>query len=131
MTVEVPADWTAERTLDGPGSARVQIVSPSGQVMHLTQSPIPMGQARDVAAEVVRTALAARQEGVFVDFEPAADVAGVAAMTYRETRPGRRVDWTLVLDGGVRIAIGCQETDTVAAPVADCHRAVRTAREIG
>lgn len=130
VAVEVPADWVAERIVDGPGSARVEVVSPAGEVVHLTQSPIPAGQSLSAAAEVVRTALASQSETVFTAFDPAADVAGVAAMTYRETRPGRHVDWTLVLDGAVRIAIGCQGTDAVPAPEAHCLHAVRTARSI-
>lgn len=130
VAVEVPADWVAERIVDGPGSARVEVESPAGEVIHLTQSPIPAGQPLSAAADVVCTALAAQSETVFTAFDPAAEVAGVAAMTYRENRPGRHVDWTLVLDGAVRIAIGCQGTDAVPAPEEHCLHAVRTARAI-
>ena len=41
IAVEVPADWTAERILSGPGSARVQVLSPREPHVgiQVTQSP--------------------------------------------------------------------------------------------
>ena len=131
VAVEVPADWSAERIVVGPGSARVQVISPTdpGEAIHVTQSRIPGSQSLAAAAETVRTALGEQPDGVFGDFNPVAVVAGEEAITYRETRPDRIVDWTLVLDGGVRIAVGCQHVPGAAAPDAVCEHAIRSAHE--
>lgn len=131
VALEVPADWSAERIVVGPGSARVQVVSPTDpiQAIHVTQSPIPRGQSLAAAAEVVRAALGEQPDGVFGDFDPAARVEDEPAITYRETRSDRVVDWTLVLEGGVRIAIGCQGAPGGATPDAVCGRAIRSAHE--
>jgi type VII secretion-associated protein (TIGR03931 family) len=131
VAVEVPADWRTERIVVGPGSARVQVMSPTDprQAIHVTQSPIPQGQSLASAAEVVRVALNEQPEGVFAGFDPAARVADEPAITYRETRADRVVDWTIVLDGGVRIAIGCQGAADIAAPHGDCEHAIRSAHE--
>lgn len=133
VAVEVPADWRTERIIVGPGSARVQVMSPDDprQKIHVTQSPIPRGQSLATAAEVVRAALTEQPDGVFGGFDPAAVVADEPAITYRETRPDRVVDWTLVLDGGVRIAVGCQSAPGGPAPDAVCEHAIRSAREWG
>ncbi|MFC7673028.1 type VII secretion-associated protein [Mycolicibacterium sp. GCM10028919] len=131
VTLEVPADWMTERIVDGPGSARVRVSAPDDRrhAMHVTQSPIPVGQSLSAAAEVVRAALAEQPDGVFTEFEPSATVAGLPAITYREDRPDARVQWTLRLDGHVRIAIGCQRAPDVSEPDEHCLHAIRTARE--
>lgn len=131
VALEVPADWSTERIVVGPGSARVQVVSPTDpiQAIHVTQSPIPRGQSLEAAAAVVRTALGQQPDGVFGDFDPAARVEDEPAITYRETRSDRVVDWTLVLEGGVRIAIGCQGAPGGPTPDAVCGRAIRSAHE--
>jgi type VII secretion-associated protein (TIGR03931 family) len=133
VAVEVPADWRTERIVVGPGSARVQVVSPQDprQAIHITQSPIPQGQPLATAAEVVRTALGEQPDGVFDGFDPDARVADEPAITYRETRSDRVVDWALVLDGGVRIAIGCQGAPDGPTPDAVCEHAIRSAHEWG
>ena len=131
VTLEVPADWMTERIVDGPGSARLRVSAPDDRrhAMHVTQSPVPIGQSLGAAAEVVRTALAEQPDGVFTEFEPSATVAGLPAITYRENRPDARVQWTLRLDGHVRIAIGCEAATDVPAPDEHCLHAIRTARE--
>ncbi|MBJ7385437.1 MAG: type VII secretion-associated protein [Mycolicibacterium sp.] len=131
VTLEVPADWVTERIVDGPGSARLRVSAPVDRrhAMHVTQSPVPIGQSLGAAAEVVRSALAEQPDGVFTEFEPSATVAGLPAITYREDRPDARVQWTLRLDGHVRIAIGCQGATDVPAPDEHCLHAIRTARE--
>jgi type VII secretion-associated protein (TIGR03931 family) len=133
VAVEVPADWRTERIVVGPGSARVQVMSPVDphQGIHVTQSAIPRGQSLAAAAEVVRAALTEQPDGVFGGFDPAAVVADEPAITYRETRPDRVVDWTLVLDDGVRIAVGCQSAPGGSAPDAVCEHAIRSARAWG
>jgi type VII secretion-associated protein (TIGR03931 family) len=133
VAVEVPADWRTERIVIGPGSARVQVISPTDprQAVHVTQSSIPRGQSLASAAEVVRAALDQQPEGVFGGLDPAARVADQPAITYRETRADRVVDWTLVLDGGVRIAIGCQGAPDLPSPQDVCEHAIRSAHEWG
>jgi type VII secretion-associated protein (TIGR03931 family) len=131
VTLEVPADWVTERIVDGPGSARVRVSAPDDRrhAIHVTQSPVPVGQSLGAAADVVRTALAEQPDGVFTAFEPSATVAGLPAITYREDRPDARVQWTLRLDGHVRIAIGCQGAPDAPEPDEHCLHAIRTARE--
>jgi type VII secretion-associated protein (TIGR03931 family) len=82
-----------------------------------------------VAAEVVRTALSQQPDGVFTDFQPSTRVGDLPAITYLETRPDALVQWTLRLDGHVRIAIGCQGAVGVPAPQEHCLHAIRTAHE--
>jgi type VII secretion-associated protein (TIGR03931 family) len=126
VAVEVPTQWRVERITSGPGSARVQVVSPMNpsDVIHLTQSWAPGVQTLDAAAETLRTALAEQPEGVFVDFTARGERAQRRAVTYAEIRAERRIDWTVLLDGGVRIAIGCEGSPT------DCDRAVGSARAV-
>jgi type VII secretion-associated protein (TIGR03931 family) len=93
-------------------------------VIHLTQSWAPRVQTLDAAAETLRTALAEQPEGVFVDFTARGERAQRRAVTYAEIRAERRIDWTVLLDGGVRIAIGCEGSPTA------CDRAVGSARAV-
>ena len=59
-------------------------------------------------------------------------MAGRPAVTYREVRPGRVIDWSAVLAGSTLIGIGCQgpprRTDAVRTA---CERAVASAGEAG
>lgn len=132
VSMDVPAGWTVQRITDGPGSARVQVISPSegDAMLHLTQSWTP-------GADLVATAAALRQAvddetaGAFVDFNPRDTRAGRAAVTYRELRPGREVRWVVLVDEGVRISVGCQNAYGRAATVAAaCDGAVRSARRV-
>ncbi|MET0757921.1 MAG: type VII secretion-associated protein [Mycobacterium sp.] len=108
--VKVPAQWRVQRITSGPGSARVQIVSPADPqtAVHVTQSPLPPGQTPAAVAETLRTALEAQPLGVFVDFDPADRRADRPVMTYREIRAGHHIAWTVLVDDSVRIGIGCQ-----------------------
>jgi type VII secretion-associated protein (TIGR03931 family) len=130
VAVEVPADWPAERIDSGPGSARVQVVSPSEphDAIQLTQS---QGQASLAeAADALRRALDEQPDGVFVDFTAADRRAEKPAITYREIRAEHHVDWTVLLDRGVRIAIGCQHAPDRPAPERVCDQAIRSARAL-
>ena len=129
VAVRVPADWVAERLTDGPGSARVRVGPPGGSTaLHVTQSDaataVPVGES-------LRRALEAEPPGVFTDFDGDARVAGRPAVTYREHRAGTEITWAVVVDGTLRIAIGCQSTagdrHDVAGP---CLEAVRSARAV-
>ncbi|MGB3486458.1 MAG: type VII secretion-associated protein [Mycobacterium sp.] len=132
LTVQVPDGWTVQRVTGGPGSARVQVSSPADDatMLHFTQSRIAdTGLA--ATASVLRRAIDDKPAGAFVDFNPADDRAGRPAVTYREIRPGREIAWTVLVDGQLRISIGCQHaTGRPGAVVAACDEAVRTARRL-
>lgn len=132
VAVEVPAGWAVERITAGPGSARVQVISPSGrsEAIQVTQSRVSATESLESTAEALTAALADQPDGVFVDFAAAGERANRGAVTYREVRSDRRVDWTVLLDGGVRIAIGCQGPLTGSGPQAACDRAIRTAHAV-
>lgn len=132
VAVEVPAGWTVERITAGPGSARVQVVSPAGrsEAIQVTQSRVSETESLESTAEALTSALADQPGGVFVDFAAAGERANRSAVTYREVRSDRSVDWTVLLDGGVRIAIGCQGPVTGPGPQAACDRAIRSAHAV-
>jgi len=133
IAVAIPLDWRVERITSGPGSRRVEVTSPIDPdiVVHITSSFAPETTLAE-AAEVLGKAVTDENPGVFVGFRPVAEVAGRPAITYREIRAGRVIDWSVVLAGATRISIGCQsapgEEDVVRGP---CTQAVRTARELG
>jgi type VII secretion-associated protein (TIGR03931 family) len=131
--VRVPVQWTVQRITSGPGSARVQVVSPSDVdvAVHITQSSIPSHQTLPMVAETLRTALAEEPEGVFVDFNPADRRADKPAVTYRENRADRQVVWTVLVDDDVRIAIGCQSAPRREEVVRDaCDQAIQSAHAV-
>jgi len=129
VSMQVPARWRIERAVSDSGSARVEVISPDdpGRVIHLTQSSVPPDTDLGASARVLRAAAAKAGPGVIVDFADDDAAAGRAAVTYREVRAGREVRWAVLLDGTVRIAVGCQGP-TIAA---DCDRAIRSAHRIG
>ncbi|WP_149480234.1 type VII secretion-associated protein [Mycolicibacterium sp. P1-18] len=130
VAVEVPARWTVERVTAGSGSARVQVTSPDGGsgVIHVTQARVPDTETLDATAAALAAVLAGQPAGIFVDFSASGERAERSAVTYREVRAERRVDWTVLLDGGVRIAIGCQGTGP--GPLDACDRAIRSAHAV-
>jgi type VII secretion-associated protein (TIGR03931 family) len=133
VALTVPAEWPTQRVVAGPGSARVQISSPSDPevALHLTQSPIP-GETLSATADRLRSAIDAEPAGVFVDFNPSGFTAGRPAVTYREVRPSHHVRWTVLVDGSVRISVGCQSRPGGEDAVRDvCEQAVRSAHAIG
>lgn len=133
VALSVPATWSSRRVVGGPGSARVQVTSPKDPdlALHITQSPVA-GETLSGTAERLKRAIDAEPRGVFVDFNPSATSAGRPAVTYREVRPGHQVRWTVLLDGPVRISIGCQSRAGDESAVQDaCEQAVRSAHAIG
>jgi type VII secretion-associated protein (TIGR03931 family) len=131
--VMVPAAWTARRITSGPGSARVQVVSPAGEdiALQLTQSVAPAPSSLADTADSLDAALAETTDGAFVEFNPSARRADRDAVTYREVRPERHVAWTVLLDGAVRIAIGCQSAPGREHLVEQaCDRAIRSAHAV-
>jgi type VII secretion-associated protein (TIGR03931 family) len=133
VALSVPATWSTQRVISGPGSARVQVTSPTDPevALHITQSPVA-GETLTGTAERLKRAIDTEPPGVFVDFNPSTTSAGRPAVTYREVRAGHHVRWTVLLDGPVRISIGCQSRAGDEGPVRDaCERAVRSAHAIG
>lgn len=131
VAVDVPPGWPVRRVTEGPGSRRVEVGPPggAGPVLHITAAYAP-GSTLAGAAEVLRHAAAAGPAGVFVDFRTA-EVAGRPALTYREIRPARVVVWSVLLDGSMRIGIGCQSPPgRQEAMHAVCEQAVRSAHEL-
>jgi type VII secretion-associated protein (TIGR03931 family) len=132
VALEVPAGWPTQRVVAGPGSARVQVTSPSDAEMslHVTQSRVAL-EALSATAESLKQAIDAEPTGVFVDFNPAGNVAGRAAVTYREVRPGHDIRWTVLVDKAVRISIGCQSRHGHEDAMRQvCELAVRSARAL-
>lgn len=135
VTVQVPADWSLRRVSAGPGSDRMEVVSPNEPqlVLHVTQAPAA-GETLSAIAEPLQRALEladVETPGVFVGFDPAGSSAGRPAVTYREVRADHHVDWTVLVDRAVRIGIGCQSgpgDGDVLRPV--CEQAVRSAHAI-
>ena len=132
VTMQIPADWAVRRITTGPGSARVEAMSPQDAeaALHLTQAAVP-DDSLATAAATLRRAMDAEPVGIFVDFHPADERAGRPAITYREIRPGHEIRWVVVLDGKVRIGIGCQSGAESGDLTAACDEAVRSAHEIG
>lgn len=132
VALTVPANWTRQRVIAGPGSARVQVTSQTDPevALHVTQSPIP-AETLSATADRLKHAIDSEPAGVFVDFNPSGVTAGRPAVTYREVRAGHHVRWTVVVDGSVRISIGCQSRpggeDAVRGA---CEEAVRSAHAI-
>jgi type VII secretion-associated protein (TIGR03931 family) len=131
--VMVPARWAVQRITSGPGSARVQIDSPDdGDVaVHVTQSTLAPQQSREQVTESLQRALSEAPDGVFADFNPADSRADHSAVTYREIRAGHHIAWFVLLDGSLRIAIGCQSAPGRDEAVRDaCDRAIRSAHAV-
>ncbi len=133
VAVAVPANWPTQRVVSGPGSARVQVTSPSDSevALHVTQSLVA-GETLSGTAGRLKRAIDAEPVGVFVDFNPSGTSAGRPAVTYREVRASHHVRWTVLLDGPVRISVGCQSRPGDEGAVRDaCEQAVRSAHAIG
>jgi type VII secretion-associated protein (TIGR03931 family) len=132
VAMEVPAQWPIQRIVAGPGSARVQVTSPSDPevALHLTQSQLPIATL-SATAESLERAIDAEPTGVFVDFNPAGTSAGRSAVTYREIRSAHDIQWIIVIDKAIRISIGCQSRHGQPDALRQvCDRAVQSARAV-
>ncbi|OBF16153.1 type VII secretion-associated protein [Mycobacterium sp. ACS4331] len=131
VAAAIPRDWTVRHVGTGPGSRRVEVVSPdTTKVLHLTQAPVPGRGMAEVAAQL-RASLDSQSPGVFVDFNPGDQRAGRHVVSYREQRGARDIRWFVLVDGDTRIGIGCQSGRGAERDVAQvCDDAVRTARQI-
>jgi type VII secretion-associated protein (TIGR03931 family) len=132
VALEVPVQWPMRRVVAGPGSARVQVTSPSDPevALHVTQSRVVVATL-GATAESLKNVIDAEPAGVFVDFNPAAIRAGRTAVTYREVRASHDIRWTVLVDKAVRISIGCQSRHGHEDAVQQvCEQAVRSARAL-
>ncbi|WP_156628427.1 type VII secretion-associated protein [Mycobacterium sp. 1274756.6] len=132
VALQVPAGWPVRRVTDGPGSARLEVSSPAEPLLrvHLTQAPAAGRSLADVA-DVLGAAIADQPAGVFVDFTPGGERAGRPAVTYRELRADHEVAWTVLLDGPVRISVGCQSRPGDEPAIhAVCEQAIRSAHTV-
>lgn len=133
VAVNVPALWPVDRVTEGAGSARLQVNSPraDGAALHITQSRVPDGETLAHTADTLRRAVAAEPPGVFVDFDPSESRVGRAVVSYREMRGEREIRWSVMVDGSLRISIGCQTTRGRADDIEQaCDEAVRSAHAI-
>ncbi|MHA3023474.1 type VII secretion-associated protein [Mycobacterium sp. BMJ-28] len=107
VSARVPAGWPVERITAGAGSRRLQAVEPDG---HRAILIVQSSAEADMAATAATLHLALQREDpkVFTDFRPAALRAGRPVIGYTEVRAGREIEWSVLLDGGVRIAVGCR-----------------------
>lgn len=131
--VMVPTAWTAQRITSGPGSARVQVISPTDAdiALQITQSVAPLPSSLASTADSLHAAFAEAPDGAFVDFNPSARRADRDAVTYREVRSERHVAWTVMVDGAARIAIGCQSAPGREHLVQQaCETAIRSAHAV-
>jgi type VII secretion-associated protein (TIGR03931 family) len=131
--VKVPALWTVQRVLSGPGSARIQVVSPSDRhtALHITQAPLPAHTTPAAVAQTLREALDEQPAGVFVDFNPADTRAEKPVVTYREVRPRHHIAWAVLVEDSVRIGIGCQSAPEHDQSVTHaCDEAIRSAHAV-
>ncbi len=131
--VMVPAQWVVQRIATGPGSARLQVVSPADAdiALHVTQSSLPLRESHAQMAASLRRALTDEPDGVFVEFNPSDQRADQPAVTYREIRPDHHIAWVVLTDGSLRIAIGCQCAPGREAAVREaCDAAIRSAHAV-
>jgi type VII secretion-associated protein (TIGR03931 family) len=132
VALEVPVQWPTQRVVGGPGSARVQVTSPSDPEMslHVTQSRVAL-ESLSATADSLKQAIDAEPTGVFVDFNPTGNVAGRPAVTYREVRSAHDIRWTVLVDKAIRISIGCQSRHGHEDAMRQvCELAVRSARAL-
>jgi type VII secretion-associated protein (TIGR03931 family) len=133
LGVMVPAQWRVQRVTSGPGSARVQIVSPvdANNAIHVTQSSLAPLQSHEQIAVSLRDALSQEPGGVFVEFNPADRRADQAVVTYREIRADHHIAWFVLIDKSLRIAIGCQNAPGHEEAVREaCDQAIRSAHAV-
>ncbi|CAJ1585158.1 type VII secretion-associated protein [[Mycobacterium] wendilense] len=132
ISADIPDGWSVRRVTGGPGSARLEVAAPGeyGAVLHITQAVVPDGDLSSVAA-TLRAALREQPPGVFVDFNPTDRRAARPAITYREVRPGGDIEWTVLVDDGIRVGVGCQGPPEAARQLRiACDAAIGSARRI-
>lgn len=107
----VPAEWAVRRIpAGGAGSARVEVISPEDPdaVVHMTQVRVKPTETLAATAETLRAAMEKEPPGSFTDFKADDQKMERPAVTYTEVREGHDIAWAVLLDGDLRIGIGCQ-----------------------
>ena len=127
VTVQIPAGWVVRRITDGTGSARVQVFSPTEEVAAILLTQSVAGPDLAGTADVLEAALALQPPGVFSDLRADDHRGGRAVLSYTEMRADREIAWAVFLDGGVRIAVGCQQPPSTAVIRQHCDAAIRSA----
>lgn len=126
----VPAEWAVRRIpAGGAGSARVEVISPEDPeaIVHVTQVRVKSTETLASTAETLRAAMGKEPPGVFMHFKADDLMMGRPAVSYTEVREGHDVAWTVLLDGDLRIGVGCQfKKDNYAAVQQGCELAIRT-----
>jgi type VII secretion-associated protein (TIGR03931 family) len=132
VAFEAPDSWTVQRVTSGLGSARVQVNSPIEErlAIHVTQARVPDHETRQATADTLRVALEAQPDGVFRDFDADDVEADRSVVTYTEVRSAVAVDWVVVVDRGLRIAVGCQHPHAQLGGGPVCEHTVRTVHAI-
>jgi type VII secretion-associated protein (TIGR03931 family) len=132
VALKVPALWAVQRITSGAGSARVEVMAPDHTVALLvTQSQVRESETLTSTSATLRNALDGQQAGVFSQFKPEDRRADRPAVTYRELRGGRQIDWAVFVDDTLRIAVGCQSAPGDEAAVRDvCEEAIRSAHTV-
>jgi type VII secretion-associated protein (TIGR03931 family) len=131
--VVVPTKWVVQRVTSGPGSARVQVISPTDAdvAVHVTQSSLPPHPSHEQVAESLHSMLSQQSDGVFVDFNPSDRRADRTVVTYRELRADHHILWVVLVDETLRIAIGCQSAPGNEDAVREvCDQAIRSAHAV-
>ncbi|SIB63123.1 hypothetical alanine and valine rich protein [Mycobacteroides abscessus subsp. abscessus] len=127
----VPAEWAVRRIpAGGAGSARVEVISPADPeaVVHVTQVRVKSAETLAATAETLRAAMEKEPQGAFTDFRADDRKMDRPAVTYTEVREGHDIAWTVLLDGDLRIGVGCQfKKDSYADVRQACELAIRTA----
>jgi type VII secretion-associated protein (TIGR03931 family) len=97
----------------------------------VTQSRVPEGETLSATSAMLRRALDDQQAGVFSQFKPDDRRADRTAVTYRELREGRQIDWAVFVDDAVRIGVGCQSAPGGELAVRyACAEAIRSAHAL-
>ena len=132
VALKVPALWAVQRITSGAGSARVEVRAPDNATAVLvTQSRVPEGETLSATSAMLRRALDNQQTGVFSQFKPDDRRADRTAVTYRELRGGRQIDWAVFVDDTVRIGVGCQSAPGGELAVRyACEEAIKSAHAL-
>lgn len=130
----VPAEWAVRRIpAGGAGSARVEVISPQNPeaIVHVTQVRVKPTETLAATAETLRAAMEKEPPGTFTDFTADDRKMDRPAVTYTEVREGHDIAWTVLLDGDLRIGVGCQSEKGSYVDVQQaCELAIRTAHAV-
>lgn len=77
-------------------------------VVHVTQVRVKPAETLAATAETLRAAMEKEPQGAFTDFRADDRRMDRPAVTYTEVREGHDIAWTVLLDGDLRIGVGCQ-----------------------